>query len=61
MAHAWAHIADYRSDDIPAQDELSALTQVWTEPRGRLAEKQAYREFEENLIREWLIETGLLE
>ena len=61
MAHAWAHIADYLSDDIPAQDELSALTQVWTEQRGRLAEKQAYREFEENLIREWSIETGLLE
>ncbi|MCY4673405.1 MAG: Fic family protein [Bacteroidetes bacterium] len=61
MAHAWAHIADYRSDDIPAQDELSALTQVWTEHRGRLAEKQAYREFEEKLIREWSIETGLIE
>ncbi len=61
MAHAWGHIADYRSDDIPAQDELSELTQVWTEHRGRLAEKQAYREFEEKLIREWSIETGLLE
>lgn len=61
MAHTWTHIEDYRSGDVLAHDELSALAQVWIEQRERLIERQSYRDFEEKLLREWSIETGLIE
>ncbi len=53
--------------DLPAnwQDlsipELSSLAGVWAEQRDRLQESQAVKEFNERLLREWSIETGILE
>lgn len=61
MAHTWAPIEDYRSDEVLAHNELGALAQVWQEQRDRLSGQQAYREFEEKLKREWAIETGQVE
>ena len=61
MAHTWAPIEDYQSNEVLAHNELGALAQVWQEQRDRLTGQQAYREFEERLKREWAIETGLVE
>ena len=61
MAHTWAPIEDYQSNEVLAHNELGALAQVWQEQRDRLTGQQAYREFEEKLKREWAIETGLVE
>ena len=61
MDYRWQPITDLESDEALAAEELGALAQVWSEQRERLGNREAYREFEERLKREWAIETGLIE
>lgn len=61
MEYRWQPIADVESHEALAAAELEALAQVWREQRERLGGREAYREFEERLKREWAIETGLIE
>ncbi|MCY4599323.1 MAG: Fic family protein [Acidobacteria bacterium] len=61
MDYQWQPIADLESDEALASDELGALALVWREQRERLGNREAYREFEERLKREWAVETGLIE
>ena len=61
MGHVWAPIEDCDSQDKLAHRELAALALVWRDQRQRLADQQAYVEFEQQLKREWAIETGLIE
>ena len=58
MDHRWQPIADIEPTSELAVGELAALAQL---RRERLGEREAYREFEERLKREWAIETGLIE
>ena len=54
-------------DDLPdnwpsiSVPELSSLASVWAEQREQLKESQALREFNDRLIRQWSIETGIIE
>lgn len=58
----WVPIKDYESDPTTlAKSEIEALAQVWREQRERLVHREAYRQFEVRLKREWAVETGLLE
>ena len=61
MSQVWAHIEDLHSPNEFAHKELTALALVWSEQRQRLATQQAYIQFEQRLMREWAIETGLVE
>ena len=61
MSHVWAPIEDCASQDKLAHRELAALDLVWCDQQQRLANQQAYLEFEQRLKREWAIETGLIE
>jgi len=58
----WQPIADlpenWQDLSVP---ELSSLALVWVEQRDRLKESQAVKEFNERLLREWSIETGVIE
>ncbi|MFC1652770.1 Fic family protein [Planctomycetota bacterium] len=54
-------------EDLPkdwrglASSEMQGLAQVWQEQRQELEENESLREFNEQLIREWAIETGIIE
>lgn len=61
MIQGWAPIEDYDPRDKLAHRELAALAEVWSEQRERLADQEAFVEFEQRLKREWAIETGLVE
>ena len=61
MSHVWAHIEDLQAQNELVHKELGALALVWSEQRQRLATQQAYIQFEKRLMREWAIETGLVE
>ncbi len=58
----WRPICDYEVDPGRLrQDELAALANVWREERERLDDSDALPRFNEELRREWAIETGLIE
>ena len=61
MAYRWTTIQDCEFPTKLATPELNALAQVWRNQHERLGDQQAYREFEKRLVREWAIETGLIE
>ena len=61
MSQVWAHIEDLHSPSELLHKELAALALVWSEQRQRLATQEAYIQFQERLMREWAIETGLVE
>ena len=60
--HEWDFIRDYETDPADlAQPELKHLAAVWMEQRERLETLDAFVRFNEQLRREWAIETGLIE
>lgn len=62
MGQQWKPIRDYTVEpESIAQGELRALESVWVEQRERLQRLDAFRRFNEQLKREWAIETGLIE
>lgn len=62
MGHAWDFISDYEVDPSDlAQPELKHLAAVWQDQRKRLETEDAFIRFNERLLREWAIETGLIE
>ena len=62
MTIRWQPIQDYvRPHHTLAEPELAALAQVWTEQHSRLKSLGEYTKFRRRLVREWAIETGLVE
>lgn len=62
IAYTWRPIEDYEVEpETLARPELRELAEVWREQRGALEKIDAMRKFNEQLRREWAIETGLLE
>lgn len=62
MGRAWKFISDYEVDPSDlAQPELKHLAAVWQDQRRRLETEDAFLRFNERLLREWAIETGLIE
>ncbi len=61
MDYHWTPIEDYEAPDALAHRELRSLARVWRDQRERLSSRQAYRDLEQRLKREWAIETGLIE
>ena len=59
MAH-WSPLTDIADPEGLRSRELAALAQVWTEQRAEL-EGPELEEFQQRLLREWAIETGVLE
>lgn len=62
MSSQWHPMTDYEVAPADLADkELRALSGVWIERRDMLGESDGDKEFNERLIREWAIETGLIE
>ena len=62
MGHTWDFIRDYETDPSQlAQVELKYLAAVWQDHRQRLENQDAFIQFNQRLLREWSIETGLIE
>lgn len=62
VAHRWHPIRDYQVDPAAlVQSELTPLTALWREQRAQIEASGALRRFNEQLGREWAIETGLIE
>lgn len=58
----WVPITDLLPIDLDAKsDELPALAEVWKEERKSLHTDDSIRIFNERLLREWAIETGIIE
>jgi Fic family protein len=58
----WKPITDFPDDwQSLCNPELSSLAQVWAEQHVQLKQSKSVREFNERLLREWSIETGILE
>jgi len=58
----WKSIADLPPDWRKfSNSELYSLANVWAEQHAQLKESRAVKEFNEKLLREWSIETGILE
>jgi Fic family protein len=58
----WEALSDLSQEDIrAANEELGPLREVWIEQKGRLEDSGLLETFNERLVREWSIETGLLE
>jgi fido (protein-threonine AMPylation protein) len=62
MTHKWDHIQDlpdnWRDFCLP---EVSSIATIWREQAERLRQKDAIKTFNEQLAREWAIETGIIE
>lgn len=62
MSHQWNFISDYGTDPAElAHPELKYLADIWQDQRGRLEKQEAFVLFNRRLLREWAIETGLIE
>jgi superfamily I DNA/RNA helicase len=62
IAYRWKPLEDLPSDWKSLQSkELEALSRVWAEQRQYLEDKEALASFKERLLREWAIETGIIE
>lgn len=60
--YEWESIADLPENWVEMQNpELYSLASIWKEQHAQLAESRSVREFNERLLREWSIETGILE
>src|SRR5262245_58404899 len=61
-AHKWQPITDL-PEGLTSMDEgeLRALQRLWSDQRSKLADGEAVKEFNARLVREWCIETGILE
>lgn len=62
VIYKWKPISDlpdnWRDLSIP---ELASLASVWNEQRAQLEEWNSVKRFNERLVREWSIETGIIE
>jgi Fic family protein len=60
--YTWQPITDL-PEDWPSlsNPELASLARVWSEQRAQLSMSRSVREFNERLLREWSIETGIIE
>lgn len=62
VGYEWKPITDLPADWEKFQNpELYSLASVWLEQHAQLKESRAVKEFNERLLREWSIETGILE
>lgn len=62
MSRQWDFISDYGTDPaVLAHPELKYLADIWQDQRGRLEKQEAFVLFNRRLLREWAIETGLIE
>lgn len=62
IAYRWKPIEDLPEDTSGlVQDELRPLAQIWNEQKTALAAAEGMRTFNEQLRREWAIETGIIE
>ncbi|MEW5828749.1 MAG: Fic family protein [Chloroflexota bacterium] len=62
VSYKWRSITDLPEDWEKFQNaELYSLADVWKEQRTQLTESRSVKEFNERLLREWSIETGILE
>ena len=62
MSQPWRPIVDYETDPAKLSNrELRALSGIWVERLEILGESQSVLEFRKRLMREWAIETGLIE
>lgn len=60
--HKWKEIPDLPEDLYSLRDqERESLYQIWTEEKVRLADDKSVSEFNDQLAREWAIETGIIE
>jgi prophage maintenance system killer protein len=60
--YEWKSISDLPENWVDLQDpELYSLASIWKEQHIQLTESRAVKEFNERLLREWSIETGILE
>src|SRR5258706_6559983 len=62
MPHKWSHITDLPTDvDALASPELKSVAGIWKEQADRLHKINAVQAFNDQLAREWSIETGVIE
>ena len=62
MSQPWQPIADYETDPSDLSNkELRALSDIWIERLEVLGESHSVSDFKKRLMREWAIETGLIE
>ncbi len=62
LSYEWEPITDLPEDWGKFQSpELYSLASVWKEQHAQLTESSSVKEFNERLLREWSIETGILE
>lgn len=62
VAYRWKPVEDLPGGpETLAQPELRSLSQVWAEQKNALAQAEAVKTFNEQLRREWAIETGVIE
>ncbi len=62
VSHRWEPIKDVPEDHAKlANLELATLLDVWLEQKADLETRDAVRDFNEQLLRHWAIETGLIE
>lgn len=60
--YEWKPITDLPENWEELQNaELYSLASIWKEQHAQLAESRSVKEFNERLLREWSIETGILE
>ena len=60
--YEWKPITDLPENWEELQNaELYSLASIWKEQHAQLAESHSVKEFNERLLREWTIETGILE
>lgn len=62
LGYEWEPIIDLPENWEELQNpELYSLASVWKEQHAQLTESRSVKEFNERLLREWSIETGILE
>lgn len=62
VSYRWKPLEDLPSNyESLAQLELRSLSQIWAEQKTALTQAEALRTFNEQLRREWAIETGVIE
>lgn len=60
--YRWSMVQDLPTDwHRLMSDDLSSLASIWIEQKGRLHESESLRRFNEQLQRQWAIETGVIE
>jgi Fic family protein len=62
IGYKWSPVTDLPENwESMCNPELYSLASVWAEQHNQLKESRAVKEFNERLLREWSIETGILE